>query len=160
MLIRNIVARAVFICLLPFSAMAHENMVGDVMIGHPWARATVGESSNGAAYLTLTNTGNGVDSLVSASTPVAEKAELHTHLVENGVMKMRPVDGINIAPNSTIELNPGGLHIMLMGVKAPLKEGATFPLTLTFQKAGTISVLVLVESASQMGSGHEAHHMH
>jgi hypothetical protein len=110
--------------------------------------------------LTLTNTGNGVDSLVSASTPVAEKAELHTHLVENGVMKMRPVDGINIAPNSTIELNPGGLHIMLMGVKAPLKEGATFPLTLTFQKAGTISVLVQVESASQMGSGHEAHHMH
>jgi hypothetical protein len=160
MLSRTILATALFLVLQTFAATAHETMVGDLMIGHPWARATVGQSKYAAAYFTLMNTGNMADRLIAASTPIAEKAELHTHFLENGVMRMRPVDGIDVQPGAPVELKPGGLHIMLMGMKDPLKEGSTFPLTLTFQKSGVISVTVQVESPSQMGDGHDGHHMH
>ncbi len=153
-------ASALFLCLLTYAAVAHENMVGDLIIGHPWARATIGESKYGAAYLTIANNGKEPDRLIAASTPAADKAELHTHLVENGVMKMRPVDGIDIEPGAPVELKPSGLHIMLMGVKEPLKEGSSFPLTLTFQKSGPITVTVKVNSASEMEGSHDGHMMH
>lgn len=135
---------------------AHEYNQGPIHIGHPWARATAPSAPTAAAYLSLSTTG-AADALVSAATPAAKKAELHTHLHENGVMKMRPVDDIPVAPGTPTKLEPGGLHIMLFGLEKPLAAGTSFPLTLTFKQAGTITVDVKVEAAGASGEpqGHQ-----
>lgn len=106
----------------------------------------------GAAYLRIANAGKEADRLVAVSTPVAGKAELHSVTDDNGVMKMRPVDGIAVKPGQTVELKPGGLHIMLMDVQGGLKPGDTFALTLTFEKAGAKSVSASVDKP--VGHGH------
>jgi copper(I)-binding protein len=158
--LRYLLITALCAVLLPLTAGAHEFKSGDLLIGHPWARATPGQLANGAAYLTVTNSGKETERLVSAETPVAAKAELHVHLMEDGVMKMRPVDGVDIVPGTPIELKPSGLHIMLLNLKAPLKEGDLFPLTLTFQKSGPVTVSVLVEGVAASHSEHEGHMAH
>ena len=146
------------------TALAHGYKAGSVEIEHPWARATAPSAQNGAAYLVLNGTGKESDRLVSAATPAAEKAELHTHLMDNGVMKMRPVDAIEVTPGSPTALQPGGLHIMLLGLKQPLVKGKAFPLTLTFEKAGPVTVQVAVQGAGAaapahdgMGDSHKSH---
>ncbi|AWU96623.1 copper chaperone PCu(A)C [Azospirillum ramasamyi] len=141
------------------AALAHSYKAGPIDIGHPWARATAPSAPNGVGYLSLTNTGTEEDRLVAASTPVAEKAELHTHLNENGVMKMREVPYIAIAPGETMKLAPGGLHVMLLGLKKPLVKGEQVPLTLRFEKAGTVDVELSIEAAGQSGSDHGHGHM-
>ncbi len=127
---------------------------GAIAIDHAWARATAPSARNGAAYFVLTNRGAEADRLVAASSPVAEKAELHTHQAENGVMRMRPVDSIAVAPGGTATLAPGGLHVMLLGLREPLVKGGTFPLTLVFEKAGTTTVPVSVQGAGENMPGH------
>jgi len=131
-------------------AGAHEYKQGDITIDHPWARATPGAAKNGAAFLTLSNAGAAGDTLLSASSGVAKKTELHTHQMTDGVMKMRQVEKIDVAAGGTTELKPGGLHIMFMGLHKPLKEGSSFPLTLTFEKAGSVEVEVKVEKVGAM----------
>lgn len=116
-------------------------LAAEATVGAPWARATAGRAETGAAYLTLKG-GDSADSLVAAASPVAATVELHTHLEEDGVMRMRPVASIPVGSGEKVELKPGGLHIMLIGLKGPLKEGKRFPLTLTFQRAGTVEVEV------------------
>lgn len=106
----------------------------------------------GAAYLRIANAGKEPDRLIAVSTPIASKAELHSVTDDNGVMKMRPVDGIALKPGETVELKPGGLHIMLTGVQGGLKPGDTFPLTLMFEKAGAKSVSASVDKPA--GHGH------
>lgn len=133
--------------------LAGEYELGALRIEQPWARATSAKTPNGAAYLTLAIEGAKRDRLVSAATPVARRAALHTHLMQNNVMKMRPVDAIDVTPGSPTVLKPGGLHIMLMGLKAPLEEGSRFPLTLTFDKAGSIEIQVEVHKAGAMSPG-------
>lgn len=118
-----------------------------------WARASAGGAKAGAAYLSLANGGPSADRLLAASTPVAAKAELHTHLNENGVMKMRRVDGVDLPAGGSVEFAPGGLHVMLMGLAKPLAEGDSFPLTLTFEHAGTVTVGVQVRAAGAMDAG-------
>ena len=142
------------------AALAPSYKAGPIDIGHPWARATAPSAPNGVGYLSLTNTGTEEDRLVAASTPVAEKAELHTHLNENGVMKMREVPYIAIAPGETMKLAPGGLHVMLLGLKKPLVKGEQVPLTLRFEKAGTVDVELSIEAAGQSGSDHGHGHGH
>ncbi|KAA0592598.1 copper(I)-binding protein [Azospirillum lipoferum] len=139
------------------TALAHSYKAGPIEIGHPWARATAPSAPNGGAYLSLTNTGTTEDHLVAASTPAAEKAELHTHLNENGVMKMREVPPIAIAPGETVKFAPGGLHIMLLGLKQPLEKGARIPMTLRFEKAGSVEVEIAVEAAGQAAPQAENH---
>lgn len=139
-------------------AAAHEFKLGDLHVDHPWARASIGAAKAGAAYVTITNHGSETDRLVAAATPVARNASLHSHLMEDGVMKMRPVEAIEVAPGEPAVLQPGGLHIMLMGLNAPLEEGGSFPLTLTFEKAGSIEVEVQVEKATEMGPGKGMEH--
>ncbi len=141
------------------AALAHSYKAGPIDIGHPWARATAPSAPNGGAYLSLTNTGTAEDRLVAASTPAAEKAELHTHLNENGVMKMREVPFIAVAPGESVKLAPGGLHVMLLGLKKPLVKGERVPLTLRFEKAGSVEVELAVEAAGQSGSDHGHNHM-
>lgn len=127
-------------------AGAHEYRKGDLTIFHPWARPTAEGSAMGAAYLSIKNAGAAPDKLVSAASPVAKKAELHETREENGVMKMRTVEGgIEIAPGAAQELKPGGYHIMLVGLNKRLQEGEMVPLTLTLAKAGAIEVKIKVE---------------
>jgi periplasmic copper chaperone A len=116
-----------------------------------WAGATPGNAENGAAYVTITSPA--ADRLVSASTPVAKKAELHTMSMQGMVMKMRPISGVDIPAGQPVSLKPGGEHIMLMGLNQPLREGQSFPLTLDFEKAGRRTVTVTVEKVGGKGPG-------
>lgn len=127
-------------------AHAHDYELGKLHIEHPWARASAGAAPTGAAYLAIENRGDAPDRLIGAATPAAERAELHNHIDDNGVMKMREVEGGIVLPaGTTTQLAPGGLHIMLMGLAQPLEAGTHFPLTLTFEKAGELAVEIKVE---------------
>lgn len=116
--------------------------VGDIAIAAPFARAT--PVKVGGAFMLLKNSGKADDKLVKAASPVAEHVELHEHVMEGNAMRMRPVDGVPLPAGGTAELQPGGYHVMLIGLKHPLKEGDHFPLTLTFEKAGTVTIQVPV----------------
>ena len=118
-------------------------------VNNAWARATPGKSETGAAYVTIQSPT--ADRLVSASSPVAKKAELHTMSMQGMVMKMRPIAGVDIPPGQPVSLKPGGEHIMLMGLNQALHEGQSFPLTLDFEKAGPRTVTVTVEKAGSNG---------
>jgi periplasmic copper chaperone A len=109
----------------------------------PWSRATPGQSKNGAVFLEVKS--DRTDKLLNASGAVADAIEIHTHINDNGIMQMRRVDAVDIAEGST-KFVPGGYHIMLLGLKQPLKAGETFKLTLTFETAGTREVDVTVRS--------------
>ena len=131
-------------------AFAQDAKLGDLVVMAPWARATIGQVKTGAAYLTVVNHGAAGDRLLAVSTPVAPRAELHGHTMEDGVMKMRPVEAIEVAPMQPTALKPGGYHVMLMGLEAPLVEGQAFPLTLTFETAGSLEVEVQVQGIAAM----------
>jgi copper(I)-binding protein len=133
-------------CLvLAASAHAHDYKVGALTIAHPYARFTVPGQTAGGGFLSVENRG-GADRLVGARAPVCDRVELHTMRMEGDVMRMRQVDGIDLPPGRTVELAPGGHHLMLMGLKAPLKVGDKFPLTLQFRQAGEVTVEVQVEA--------------
>lgn len=138
-------------------ALADQFAAGDLTIDSPWARATAGPAATGAVYLTLTNHGAQTDRLVATETPVAARAELHAHVMDGNVMKMRRLDAIEVAPGTPTVLAPGGLHIMLTGLTRPLKEGETFPLILTFDRTGPVEVMVEVQGLGAMGpdAGHD-----
>ena len=127
---------------------------GGIEVERAWARATAGDT--GAAYFRVVNKGTSPDRLMAASTPVAESASLHQSKVQNGVMMMRPLGPLAVEPGKSAELKPGADHLMLMGLKHPLKQGETFPLTLRFEKAGDVQVTVKVEGVGAMGT--EADH--
>jgi copper(I)-binding protein len=126
---------------------------GGVVIKQAWARATAGSASTGVVYLTLEAKPQANDRLLAVATPAADEAELHIAFTENGVAKMRPVSAVDVNDGAPIVMKPGGLHIMLMGLKAPLKEGQSFPLTLTFEKAGAVETSVAVRGAGAGAPG-------
>jgi periplasmic copper chaperone A len=128
--------------------LAETDRVGDIEVVHPWVAATTETKlTNSAVYMSLTDGGTRSDELVTASSPVAQKVELHVFDIENGVYGMHKIDAIAITPGaaSTV-LRPGGAHVMLESLKRPLRAGTTIPLTLTFQNAGTLTIEVPVES--------------
>lgn len=129
-----------------------------VSVENAWSRAQI-VGRNGAIYLTLKGQDGG-DRLMGASSPVASSVELHETVMDQGVMKMREVKGMQIPAGGTVMLQPGGLHIMLMNLKQPLKEGESVPLTLVFEKAGpvTTSATVAKAGASSPGGGHSHGH--
>jgi len=131
----------------------HDTVVGAITIGHPWARAA-GANTNGAAYMTLRNSGAQPDRLVAASTPIARTVELHTHIRDGEVMRMRPVADIPLPAGQTVHLRPGGLHVMLIGLTEPLRQGATVPLTLRFERAGEVTVQLEIQAAGARGHTH------
>lgn len=132
--------------------------LGDIDIGHPYARPAREGQQVGGGYLKLANKG-AADRLLSATSPAAGSVEIHTMSMEGDVMKMRQVTAIDLPNGQTVELKPGGHHLMLMGLKAPLKPGDKFPLTLRFEKAGEIVVTVSVEEPKP-GAGGMADHKH
>jgi copper(I)-binding protein len=127
-----------------------------ITVEQPWARATPTGAKTGAAYMTLDNKSGTADRLTGASSDVADKLQIHEMKVENGVMQMREVpDGLPIPAGGSVVLKPGSYHVMLIGLKKPLTAGEKIPLTLTFEKAGNISVTVPVQAmnAKQDKSG-------
>ena len=131
---------------------------GDAMaVSQVWARPSLAGAKNGAAYFTLTNRSGTSDTLTGASTPVAEKAELHRDAMKDGIMTMRPAGPLALAPGATVTLAPGGLHLMLMGLKRPLKPGDRFPITLTFAHRPPVTAEAMVETGPPQG-GHAMHH--
>ncbi|HEY2559034.1 MAG TPA: copper chaperone PCu(A)C [Caldimonas sp.] len=150
------------LALLAGIGVAHDAKVGEIAIGHPFAAPSMAGTTTGAAYFAvLENTGSTADRLLGATTPVAARVELHTMAVDaQGVMRMRESDGIALAPHARIEMRPGsGVHLMLMGLKEPLKEGGSFPMTLRFERAGTVEVMVVVQAAKP-GAAASMPHMH
>ncbi|MCB4769487.1 copper chaperone PCu(A)C [Ancylobacter sp. Lp-2] len=151
------------------SAHAHGYKAGALEIGHPWARMTPPGAKVGGAYLSIENTGSTPDRLVSVTVApdIAGRAEIHEMSVTDGVMKMQMLpDGVAIPAGGKVALAPGGYHLMLQDLKQPLKEGASFKGTLTFEKAGTIAVDFKVEgmagpkgAAPQAGDPHAGHDM-
>lgn len=140
------VLAAAFISFLPIESSAHDYTVGSITVMHPWARATPGPAKAGAGYLGLKNEGATADRLVKAESALSKKTELHTHIMENGVMKMTHMkDGIEIPAGQEVTFEPGGLHVMFMGLKAPFKEGEMLPVTLHFEKAGKVEVELSVK---------------
>lgn len=120
-----------------------------LVVDHPWARATPRGAKTGVVYLSLVNNGSG-DRLLEATTPVAQKVQFHSASEEAGVSRMHEMQSIEIAPGAKIIFTPGGLHIMLVGLKQPLQQGQTFPMTLTFEKAGTREVTVPIANVGAM----------
>jgi copper(I)-binding protein len=118
-----------------------------VVVETPWARASVGNSRIAVAYMTLRNGGAAPDRLLSVASPVG-RAELHTMTMDNNVMRMRPVEAVDIPAGGSAMLQPSGLHIMLLDLHEPLRAGTEVPLTLRFERAGTVTVSVPVAPAN------------
>ncbi|MBE1706875.1 MULTISPECIES: copper chaperone PCu(A)C [Mesorhizobium] len=132
------------------SVLAHEFKVGDIEIGHPWSRATPAGAKVAGGYFTITNNGSAPDRLLSISSDISDKAELHEMGVKDGVMTMRPVvGGLEIPAGGKVVLGPGSYHVMFMDLKQPPKQGEMFAATLTFEKAGTVTIKFAVQA---MGS--------
>ena len=144
---------------------AHEFKLGELEIGHPWARMTPAGAKVGGGYLTIENDGKEADRLVAATAEVAERVEIHEMSVKDGVMNMRMLaDGLEIPAGGEVKLAPGGYHLMMMGLKQPLKQGESFKGTLTFAKAGTVNVEFKVEGMGgpqgAQPAGHDGHSGH
>ena len=119
---------ALLVAGLVFGPGAVSAQTGQLEVINAWARATPGKSEVGAAYVTIQSPT--ADRLVSASSPVAKKVEMHTMTMSGAVMQMRPVAAIDIPAGQAVTLAPNGLHLMLDGLKSPLRAGESFPLTL------------------------------
>jgi periplasmic copper chaperone A len=148
--------------LLTSGAMAQDAMLKDLRIRQATASPSMPGAQAGGAVATLENKGLAADKLIGATTPKAERVEIHVMKMENNIMRMREVGPVEIKPGQTVVMgksHPEGLHMMLMGLKQPLKEGEKFPITLTFEKAGSVQ-LEMVVSAQARGAkaGEHKHH--
>jgi len=131
------------------SAWAKDYKVGQIEVDDLWVRASAPGQSNGAGYMDIDNDAKSADRLVSVSSDAAERVELHTVQTENGVSKMRQVEGgIALPADTEVKLSPGGYHVMFIKLKAPFAEGGTVPATLKFEKAGEVAVQFKVKPAS------------
>lgn len=149
-----ILALAVAFAGFGAAALAADMTGGPIVVSDAWARASATPAmKTGAAFAVLANEGAEMDRLVAAELPAAERVELHTHAMDGGVMKMRRVDAIEVHPGTPTVLQPGGLHVMFIGLRAPLQEGSVIPLTLIFEKAGRIEVSTDVLAPGAMGKG-------
>ena len=140
---------------------AEDIKAGGLKISAAWARATPKGAPVGGGYLTITNDGTAADRLVGGSSDLAAHFEVHNMTMENGVMKMRPVDaGIEIKPGQTVELKPGGFHVMFVGLKKPFVQGDHIKATLKFEKAGDVPVDFTVEGIGAQTGGMQMPHGH
>jgi copper(I)-binding protein len=137
------------------AAAAQDIQLGQLKIDHPWARPTVPGQSTGGGYLSVHNGGSKPDRLLGASSPAAATVEVHEMRMEGDVMRMREIKALELPAGKRVTLAPGGLHLMLVGLKAPLKVGDKLPVRLRFEAAGEIDVAFQVENAPV--SSAEAH---
>lgn len=161
--LKTLISTAAIATVLMASNALAEHVAGGAAADHinvsdVWARASAGMAKAGGVFMTLHNPTTHDDTLVSAASDVADTVQLHTHTMVDGVMQMREVEGgIKVPAGETVMMQPGGYHVMLMGLKAPLAEGATFPLTLTFDGGQVTTVDVKVVSPSAMNMGNMDH---
>ena len=143
---------AVMAILVVTPVQAEDVKVGDLLITQAWSRATPGGAKVGGGYLTIENKGTAPDRLIGGSADIAPKVQVHEMSMNNGVMTMRPVEaGLVIEPGKTVKLSPGGFHLMLLDLKGPLKQGDKLPITLEFEKAGKVSIVLDIEGIGAMG---------
>ena len=138
---------------------AHEEKTGDITIIHPWSRPAP-QGQNGVIYLEIRNGGAVDDRLIGVSMPLAEKVELHRSTVEDGIHRMEKVESIAVPAGGTAELAPGGLHVMLIGLKFMLMAEEVLPFTLTFEQAGDITATVTVETRGGGDHSSQGDHDH
>ena len=155
------------VCFLPTTiatAFAHEYQVGSLHIEHPWARATPPQAGVAGAYMVIENNGTGPDRLLGGTTDAAKEVQVHSMSMDGGVMKMRQLpDGLELPAGKSVTLALGGYYLMLIDPVKPLKEGERVPMTLKFEKAGTIKVDLAVEGMGAKGpegGSEEAGHDH
>jgi periplasmic copper chaperone A len=135
-------------------ACAAEVKAGDLVITQAWSRATPNGAKIGGGYLTIENKGTAADRLIGGSAEIAGKVEVHEMAMNNGVMTMRPLDkGLAIEPGKTVKLAPGGYHLMMFDLKAPLKQGDKVPVTLEFEKAGKVTLSLDVAGMGAQAPG-------
>jgi periplasmic copper chaperone A len=147
--------------LVSGAAWAENFSVGSIEVGSPWTRATPRGAPVAAAYMAITNNGSTADRLLSGSTNVAGRFEIHSMVTEDGVAKMRPVTGgLEIKPGSTVKLEPGSLHVMLIGLKQPIAVGARVTGTLIFERAGKLDVEFAVQPVGGPAPAAGAHTGH
>ena len=155
----SLILQRVFAAVFMSLVMLSSTLASDLMFGSLQFRATVGSMPSSAAYLSITNHGAMDDQLLAVESSLARKTELHTMEVTNGVMKMRQIDGgIAIPADKTIQLAPGGFHVMLIGLKAPMNGGENYQLTLVFEKAGKVELTGLAKRPAdlKMPSSHSS----
>tara|TARA_Y100001960_G_C14505699_1_gene743895 strand:- start:322 stop:825 length:504 start_codon:yes stop_codon:yes gene_type:complete len=155
------------ISMLIFSVICYSKttFAGDVQVGHitisdPWARYSFAEAKSAAAYMTVKNQSGRMEHLIAVRSSIAQKVELHQTKSQNGILKMSLVNKLDIPAGKTIMLKPGGLHVMFFGLKKPIEEGATFPLTLEFSKAGKVTVMIRVLKNEALKKMNKHHHKH
>lgn len=140
---------------LPLPALAQDTVTeaGALRIVNPWTRAA-GQGMQGGGFLTIRNTAAEPDRMISATSPAAGRLELHTHIRDGDVMRMRPVADIPVPANGEVTLQPGGLHLMLIGLTQPMNDGGTIPVTLRFERAGEVTVSFAVQAAGARQPAH------
>jgi periplasmic copper chaperone A len=143
---RNRLCALLAAAVLAVPAGAQQYELGALRIDHPWSPPTTPTIPVGAAYLTITNHGKVADTLIGASSPVAASVQIHQTATVDNMAQMRPLHEIEIAPGANVKVEPGGIHFMLMGLKAPLALGQSVPLTLEFRVAGRVTVQLRVEA--------------
>jgi periplasmic copper chaperone A len=140
---------------------AHDAAVvtqGTLEISGAFTRATLPNAPVGGGFLTITNTGTEPDRLISASAAIAKDTQIHEMAMEGDVMKMRQLkDGLEIPAGETVTLEPGGFHLMLMGLNGAIKEGDSVPVTLTFEKAGTVELDLVAGASAADAPAHAGH---
>ena len=142
---------AIALTIAAIIASAPGVRASDLTVKDAFARASITPAANSAAaYLTLVNQGNMPDRLIAIATPAARAAEPHRTSMAGDVMKMEAAGAIDLPPHAAVTMAPGGLHVMLMGLTAPLKEGSVIAMTLTFEKAGPLTITVPVKSAAAL----------
>ena len=148
----------IVLAVLATPVAAQEFNLGSLSITVPWSRELPPVAPNGAAFFRVENHGANADRIVSAHTPIAERAELHMHAMDGNVMTMRHVHSVEVPAHGTVSFEPGALHVMLFGLREPLVGGKRFPLTLEFEQAGEVEVSVEIRgSAAASGADHGSH---
>ena len=135
---------------MPRPVYAQGQSAQGITVQEPWARATPGGARTGAAYMTLINNGATADRLLGGASLVARELQFHKVTEERGISRMRELQSIEIASGEKVLLKPGNIHVMLVGLNQPLKQGETFPLTLRFEKAGRIDLTVTIAPVGAM----------
>ena len=139
--------------VLSGGASAEEHTPGGISIAGSWSFELPPVAPNGAAYFRIENRGPASDRLVSAHSPIAASAEIHAHEMDGGMMTMCQVHSVEVPAQGEVAFEPGGLHVMLLGLKKPLVAGERYPLVLEFEKAGTIEVAVEITSSGSTRNG-------
>lgn len=153
-MLKDVMLAAFALALCAAPVRADDVKAGDLVISQAWSRATPGGAKVAGGFMTIENKGSAPDKLVGVSAEIAGKVEVHEMAMDNGVMKMRPLDkGLVIEPGKTVKLAPGGYHLMLQDLKGSFKEGEKVPVTLEFEKAGKVAVSLDVQGVGAKAPG-------